>query len=84
MVRRFMSSGGAGYALVHLSSAICVAPALRAACTASSISPSVAMPVEISSGLPVRAICSISGMSVISGEATLSQARPSPPGIQRP
>ena len=30
IVRRFMSSGEAGYALVHLSNAICVAPAVRA------------------------------------------------------
>src|SRR5438093_1447568 len=51
-----MSSGDAGYALVHLSRAICVAPEPRAACTASSISSTVAIPVEMIRGLPVLAI----------------------------
>ena len=47
--------GGAGYALVHLSSAISIAPSARAVATASSISASVAIPVERINGLPVRA-----------------------------
>src|SRR5437899_2252610 len=50
-----MSSGEAGYVLVHLSRAICVAPNPRAAFTASSISSTVAIPVEMIRGLPVLA-----------------------------
>jgi hypothetical protein len=42
--------------LVHFNSAISVAPACRAVASASSISFAVAIPVDMISGLPVRAI----------------------------
>ena len=48
-----------------------VAPAERAAVTASSISASVAIPVEMTSGRPVLAILRMSGRSTSSNEATL-------------
>ena len=48
-----------------------VQPASRAASTAASISPTVAMPVEMIIGLPVRATSRISGRSTISDEAIL-------------
>lgn len=69
--RRFISSGGAGYALVHFNSASPTTPAARAARTASSISSGVAIPVDMIMGLPVRAMRSMSGMSTSSKEATL-------------
>jgi hypothetical protein len=71
MAPRFNASGGEGYALVHFRSAIWVAPASRAAVTASSISASVAIPVEITMGFPVAAIRRTSGRSTSSNEATL-------------
>jgi len=46
-------------------------PAPRAAFTASSISATLAMPVEMISGLPVAATRRISGRSMFSKEAIL-------------
>ena len=71
MVLIFDSPGSAGYALEHFRRAICLQPLFFAAVTASSISATVAIPVEMITGLPVDAIRSISGMSTISNEAIL-------------
>ena len=49
-----------------------MAPAERAAATASSISASVPIPVEITSGRPVAAIRRMSGRSTSSNDATLN------------
>jgi hypothetical protein len=57
--------------LVHLSSTISLAPPRRAAATASPISATVAMPLEMIIGLPVAATLAISGRSVASNEAIL-------------
>ena len=46
-------------------------PASRAARTASSISATVAMPVDMITGLPVDATLRINGRSVFSNEAIL-------------
>ncbi len=56
---------------MHFNNAIWVAPACLAACTASSISSTVAMPVDMISGLPVPAIFWISAISTSSKEASL-------------
>ena len=56
---------------MHFNNAIWVAPACRAASTASSISSTVAMPVDMISGLPVFAIFWMSAMSTNSKEASL-------------
>jgi hypothetical protein len=71
MVRRCISSGGAGYALVHFKSASASPPASRNARTASSISPSVAIPVDMIVGLPIWAMRRIRGRSTFSKEAIL-------------
>jgi len=57
--------------LVHFSSTRCWQPAACAVRTASSISATLAMPVEMIIGLPVRATLRISGRSVFSKDAIL-------------
>ena len=71
MVEIFVFLGVAGYVLVHFSNTIRSLPASRAVRTASSISATVAMPVDTIIGFPVRATRAISGRSVTSNEAIL-------------
>ena len=61
---------------MHLSRAIWEGLFARTVCTASLISPSVAIPVEIMIGLPVREILSMSARSTNSNEATLYAGTP--------
>ena len=56
---------------MHFNNAIWSLPAFLQVSTASSISSSSAIPVEIITGLPFDATYSISGISVISNEAIL-------------
>ena len=63
--------------LVHFNSTTSGQPASRAVRTVSSICASVAMPVEMIIGLPVRATLRISGRSVFSNEAILKAGTPS-------
>ena len=72
IARRSMASGGAGYAELHRSSATSGAPLSRAALTAASISSTVAMPVDIRSGLPLAAAYLINGRSTSSNDAILN------------
>ncbi len=78
MPRRFDASGGAGYDAVQASTTSRSLPVSRAARTAASISPMVAVPVEMIVGSPVAAIDRISGRSVISLEADLIIGTPRP------
>jgi hypothetical protein len=72
MARVSVFSGEAGYVLVHLSRINSRQPASRLARTASSISATVAIPVEIT-GFPVVETTRISGTSVFSKDAILQQ-----------
>ena len=70
--RRFITCAGAGYSDAHCSSAISSQPASRAATTASSISPRLAMPVDRMSGRPHAAAYRMNGRSTSSNEAILN------------
>ena len=65
------SAGSAGYDAVQASRTRSVQPAPAAASTAAATSRIVAIPVDITIGLPVRATCLISGRSTISALAVL-------------
>ena len=67
----FVSSGLAGYELVHFNRIISLAPESLAAAILSSNSPREAIPVEIINGLPVEATFLISGMWLFSKLAIL-------------
>ena len=71
MARSRASLGEAGYAAVQASRITSAAPPSRAAVRAASISPRVAIPVDMRIGLPVRPISRMSGRSTISAEAVL-------------
>ncbi len=71
MVLRFISSGRAGYALVHFNRAIWLFPVFLMVLTAVSISLNVPIPVDTITGLPAEAIFLRSGISTSSGDATL-------------
>jgi hypothetical protein len=63
--------GVAGYVLVHLSSTSSVVPALRSVSIAIQVSPIVAIPVDMMTGLCVRPMRLSNGISTTSNEATL-------------
>jgi hypothetical protein len=71
MLARRASAGSAGYEAVHAKRTSAVQPPSRAAVTAASTSPRVAIPVDMMIGLPVRATSRISGRSTISADAVL-------------